>query len=357
MARIWKWIGISAVIYLVATLTVAGMLVRFSSLAQPKSLQSVTDPFARMDLSGLPPITRYTARDGTALSYRLYPGGDAQVAVLIHGSAGSSTDMHRLAEALLQRGVTVYVPDLRGHGANYPHGDISYIGQLDDDMADFMKAVHPQHKDARWTLVGFSSGGGFALRIAGGDAGREFDRFVFVSPFLRYNAPTVRPASPGEKASPDHNIWYSVSIKRIVGLSILGSFGIHRFDGLPVLAFPVPTDIEATTAAYSFRMEENFAPRKDYMADIRAIKKPAQVFVGGQDELFLPEKFVEVFDKQRSDIPVTIIPGMGHSDMITKPEAITVVANTFPTSQAVVTDGFRAYQMRRVQRQDSSQGS
>jgi pimeloyl-ACP methyl ester carboxylesterase len=285
-----------------------------------------------MDVSGLPPITRYKARDGAALSYRLYPGGDAQAAVLIHGSAGSSTDMHRMAEALSQRGVTVYVPDLRGHGANYPHGDISYPGQLDDDMADLMTAVRPQHKNARWTLVGFSSGGGFALRIAGSDIGNQFDRFVFISPFIRYNAPTVRPASPTEKASPDRNIWYSVSIKRIVGLSILNSFGIHQFDGLPVLAFPVPTDIEATTAAYSFRLEETFQPRKDYKADIRAIRKPAQVFVGSQDELFLPEKFAELFDKQRSDIPVTIVPGMGHSDMITNPVAITVVVNTFPKS-------------------------
>jgi hypothetical protein len=46
--------------------------------------------------------------------------------------------------------------------------------------------------------------------------------------------------------------WYSVSIKRIVGLSI----------------FPVPTDTEATTATYSFRLEENIQPRSNYKADI-----------------------------------------------------------------------------------------
>ncbi len=238
--------------------------------------------------------------------------------------------MHLMAQALQQSGVTVFVPDLRGHGANYPHGDTAYLGQLDDDMADFMNAVHSQYKNARWTLVGFSSGGGFALRIAGRDPGSQFDRFVFLSPFLRYNAPTVRPASPNEKASPEHNVWYSVSIKRIVGLSIFNFFGIHHFDGLPVLAFPVPTDIEATTPMYSFRMEENFQPHKDYRADIRAISKPAQVLVGSQDELFLPEKFAAVFDGERNDIPVTIVPGMGHSDMITKPEAIAAVVNLFP---------------------------
>lgn len=326
MVRIWKRIGIGVLINFLALFTIAGMLVGFGHITQPKALQSVTDPFSRMDLSGLPPITRYKARDGAALSYRLYEGENAQVAILIHGSAGSSKDMHRMAEALLQRGVTVCVPDLRGHGANYPHGDISYLGQLDDDMADLMKAVHPRYKNAQWTLVGFSSGGGFALRIAGSDLGSEFDRFVFLSPYLRYNAPTARPASP------EQNAWYSVSVKRIVGLSIFNFFGIHLFDGLPVLAFPVPTDIESTTATYSFRLEENFQPRRDYRADIRAIKKPAQVLVGGQDELFLPEKFAEVFDGVNSDIPVTIVPGMGHSDMITKPEPITALVNMFPKS-------------------------
>jgi len=331
-----KRIGIGVLIYFAAMFTVAGMLVGFGDITQPKALKSVTDPFSQMDLSDLPRIMRYKARDGAELSYRRYEGGDAQVAVLIHGSAGSSNDMHRMAEALQQRGVTVYVPDLRGHGANYPHGDISYLGQLDDDMADFMKAVHPRYKNAQWTLVGFSSGGGFALRIAGSEPGSDlansFDRFVFLSPYLRYNAPTVRSASPREKASPEQNAWYSVSVKRIIGLSIFNSFGIHHFDGLPVLAFPVPTGIESTTATYSFRLEENFQPRSDYRADIKAIKKPAQVFVGGQDELFLPEKFAEVFDGVRSDIPVTIVPGMGHSDMITKPEPITAVVNTFPKS-------------------------
>ena len=332
MARIWKRIGISVFIYFVGLFTVAGMLVCFGRITQPKALKSVTDPFSQMDLSGLPPIARYKARDGAALSYRLYEGKDAQVAVLIHGSAGSSTDMHRMAEALLQSGVTVFVPDLRGHGGNYPHGDISYIGQLDDDVADFMKAVHPRYKNAQWTLVGFSSGGGFALRIAGSDLGGEFDRFVFLSPYLRYDAPTVRSASPGEKAAPEHNAWYSVSVKRIIGLSIFDFFGIHRFDGLPVLAFPVPSDIEATTATYSFRLQQNFQPRSDYRADIRAMKKPAQVFVGGQDELFLPEKFADVFDGVRRDIPVTLVPNMGHSDLITKPEAIAAVVTLFPRS-------------------------
>jgi hypothetical protein len=88
MTRIWKRIGIGVLIYFVVLFTVAGVLVGFGHITQPKPLKSVTGPFSQMDLSGLPPMTRYKARDGAALSYRLYEGKDAQVAVLIHGSAG-----------------------------------------------------------------------------------------------------------------------------------------------------------------------------------------------------------------------------------------------------------------------------
>jgi non-heme chloroperoxidase len=313
-------IGIS----LIVLLCVAGAMVAFSHPNQPQALHSVTDPFAQMDLASMPSVARYKARDGAQLSYRLYPGKGNQVIVLVHGSAGSSSDMHLMAKALQNTGATAIVPDLRGHGANFPHGDVAYVDQLDDDMADLASSLKPGYKGQPWTLLGFSSIGGLALRIASEHQGDAFQRFVLLSPFLRYDAPTARPAAvqPGKDQS---SHWYSVSIPRIVGLSILNNFGIHHLDGLPVLAFPVPTDIEATTASYSFGMYQNFDPHDDFRSDIRHVSKPMQVFVGSRDELFLPDEFSEVFSANRKDIPVTILPGMTHSDMVTRPMAIEAV--------------------------------
>jgi non-heme chloroperoxidase len=310
-------------------IAIVAYLLIFGTEKPPQPLSSVTNPFATMDYRGLPPIERYQARDGTALSYRTYPAGESHVAVLIHGSAGSSSDMHALAQALQRAGITVYVPDLRGHGANLPHGDLAYMGQLDDDLADFLRDAEPRHPGAKWTLVGFSSGGGFALRIAGGPLGPSFDRYALLSPFLRYDAPTMRPAETSKdgKALAEEKVWATAYVKRIIGLLILNAIGVHWFDGLNVIAFAVPRNVSSVTAAYSWRMLQSFQPHDDFMADIRSVSRPMIVFVGGADQLFLPEEFKPVFGSNRNGIPVKILPGLGHSDMVTSSVAIQAVVS------------------------------
>jgi alpha-beta hydrolase superfamily lysophospholipase len=305
---------------------VAG-LVAFGTAKPPAAAAGISGPFSRIDTRGMPALLRYEARDGALLSYRKYPASGSQVAVLLHGSAGSSVDMHPLALALQQAGVTVFVPDLRGHGANRPHGDVAYVGQLDDDLADFITTKKPEYSDSTWTILGFSSGAAFGLRFAAeSPAGQRADRYVLVSPYLRHDAPSVRQAGSSKPAAQS---WASPSVGRIIGLTMLNHVGVHAWDGLPVLAFPVPEDVDSTTRAYSWRMQRNFAADDDYLADIRRVGRCVQVLVGGSDEILDPEKLKSEFKSQRPDIPVAIIPGMGHSDMVTRPDAILALVAAF----------------------------
>ena len=118
-------------------------------------------------------VRRVAARDGAPLTYRLYPGRADRVVVLVHGSSGASISMHASAQALQAAGATVYAISLRGHGGSGTvNGDISYRDQLDDDLVDFIKAVGLADPKIHRTLVGFSSGGGFVLRIAERPAAR-----------------------------------------------------------------------------------------------------------------------------------------------------------------------------------------
>lgn len=188
-------------------------------------------------------------------------------------------------------------------------------------------------------MIGFSSGGGWALRTAAGPLGRSFDRYILLSPFLRYDAPTVRGThrQDAKEQSGRSSVtqqagvqaWSSADTGRIIGLIVLNKLGIHWFDGLPVISFAVPPNLTEVTRNYSWRLQQSFQPHNDFLSDIRAISKPMLVLVGGADQLFIPEKFSEVFGTQRKDIPVTILPSLGHSDMVTSPPAIQAVASTF----------------------------
>ncbi len=130
-------------------------------------MTSVSDAFAGTDFSNMPPKSHFTARDGTRLDYRAYPGDPARVVVLVHGSSGTSASMHLVAKAIHAKGATVFALAMRGHDGTGRSGDVDYIGQLDDDVVDFIKTLGPRKTGETRTLLGFSSGGGFSAAVRG----------------------------------------------------------------------------------------------------------------------------------------------------------------------------------------------
>jgi non-heme chloroperoxidase len=319
--RIIVWVLVVLVVVILAGF--AGVLA-FDAPAKPEPLASISAPFAHVDFSDLPPVKTYAARDGAALGYRTYDGGAGQgaelVVVLIHGSSDNGAGMHPLAKALRDAGASVYVPVLRGHGVSGRVGDVDYIGQLEDDLADFVKVLRPLHPDASFSLIGFSSGGGFVLRAIAGPDEKLFDRFIMISPALPPGAPTIRPDTGG---------WVAVAKPRIIALVLLNRLGIHRFNGLPIVAFATSPQVPDLTSFYSFRLAVDFGAPRDYLAALSRSTKPAALLVGGSDEVFYPEQFAPLFKPARPDLPVTIVPGVGHIGMTVSPEGIAAVRKSF----------------------------
>jgi pimeloyl-ACP methyl ester carboxylesterase len=302
----------------VLLLAFAGVIA-FDSPSRPPPLASISNPFAAVDFSDLPPQREYAARDGTRLTYRVYPSTSEQVIVLIHGSSGSSRDMHPLAKSLREKGASVYVPDLRGHDGLGRSGDIDYVGQLEDDLADLVAPLRQAQPQAGVTLIGFSSGGGFVLRVIGGAAESLFDRFIMVSPALPPGAPTIRP----------QNGWVSVALPRAVALGILSRFGIDWFNRARIVGFATPPQVAGLTSFYSFRMAVGFAAPRDYLARLARSRKPAVMLVGGADELFFPDRFAPLVQPARPDMPVTIVPDTGHIGMTVSPAGITAIRKAY----------------------------
>lgn len=317
----WALCGIGAVALLLTAL-VATPVVR------PAELRSISLARGTVDFSALPMIERFQARDGTALGFRHYPAGHpatGRVAIVIHGSSGSSGGtIHALSAALAAHGVEAWAMDMRGHGASGTRGDIGYVGQLEDDLADFVATVRKTAPTAPLTLVGHSAGGGFALRVAGSPIQGLFARTVLLAPYLGYNAPTNRPNSGG---------WASADIPRILGLLALRKIGITCCEALPVLAFAVPPNSEKSLVpTYTDRLMRNFAVSGDFRRDLAAATKPLTIISGADDELMLADKYAEAVRSITPPVNVKLIAGVDHMGIVSSPAAISVIADDVATT-------------------------
>ena len=305
---------VATLITLTVLLAALGIAIAFGGPKVPPPMASINDPFRNLDFSNLPPVARYKGSDGASLSYRAYmpimspPRGSV---VLIHGSSASSTSMHVLAEAFAKAGYSAYALDIRGHGNSGSKGKISYVGQLEDDLAVFVREVAPTSPA---TLVGFSSGGGFALRFGSGGHQDKFQSYLLLSPFLGPDAPTHRPGSGG---------WVNVGVPRIIALSVLNTLGIRAFNGLPVASFALNEEARKfLTPEYSFSLAANFAPHRDYEKDIKSVRRPCAVLAGANDEAFVTAELEPLFRALGQQWSVRLLPGVGHIALTLDPKAV-----------------------------------
>jgi pimeloyl-ACP methyl ester carboxylesterase len=266
------------------------------------------------------PLLEVPMRDGYALKVRRYGGADdVPLLVLVHGSGWHGLQFDNLASSL-EDVADVVVPDLRGHGAAPGRrGDVDYIGQLEDDLADLIVSVAKPGQPV--IMGGHSSGGGLVIRFAGGAHGDMLDGALLLAPFLKHNAPTVREDAGG---------WTPVLTRRNIGLSILNTFQITALNHLPVIQLNIPRAVpegqlgDLATVEYSYRLNESFAPRRSYLEDVAALPRFV-LMVGGADETYVSSAFAPtmgaVTDRGRYDM----ILGATHLGLVDDPrvEAIT----------------------------------
>lgn len=277
----------------------------------------------------IPPLQCYTARDGGTLNYRYYSARCASaneqaappsLLVLLHGSSASSHYLAPMAEYLAtSAGFDVLTPDLRGHGPNpMRRGDVDYIGQLEDDLADLIE--HAKHEHApheRVVIGGHSSGGGLALRFAAGKQAGNLAGVVLLAPFLAYNAATVR-----KKAG-----WAKPNLWRIVPLALLNQLRVTRFNHWPVLQFNLPLAYRtgSETLRYTYRMMESFGTA-NYKADLANIRAPILVLVGDRDEAFYAKQFEPTIHPHAPQSEFAFIAGVSHLDIVVNTTAAQRIA-------------------------------
>lgn len=263
-----------------------------------------------------PPLKQYSARDGTALSYRFYDSPEKDdVFIFLHGSSDHGEYLHGFADYLSREKALgqAYIPNLRGHfNSGVLRGDCSYIGQLEDDLFDLIE--HFQLQNKKITLIGHSSGGGLAIRVAGGSYRNLIHRYVLLSPAIP-TAPTMRQGTAGG--------WADVSILKIITLSILNSMGIARWNHAKVIRFNRPSAFcdGTETLSYTFNLNTSYHPRLPYQKDIEFLKGKFILFVGENDEANDPSQYSCVMQDTSPKV-IRIIEDAKHLDIVNNPQVI-----------------------------------
>lgn len=258
-------------------------------------------------------LQSFAGRDGQLLSYAHYPAESSVKLILLHGSGYHGSYLAPLARYLSGKDTAdVYIMNIRGHHqSGRSRGDINYIGQLEDDIADFVSNLRETDPQARFVLGGHSSGGAMAIRFAASSYGAMATNFLALAPILGHRAPTALQASGG---------WAHISLPRIIGLSMLNTVGIHWLDHLETIRFNLPKDFRngTETLGYSWRLMTNFNLHDDFKADLAALPQTSLTLVGNDDEAMNVEAFPILFKEIGKTVDV--VDGADHFSLILDPQ-------------------------------------
>ena len=253
---------------------------------------------------------RFHARDRATLVCRSYGEPTSIELILLPGTGYHSAYLSRLASEIAVSGIArVWTPDIRGHGARpQRRGDIDYIDQLEDDLADLIGWIRSKNPSAAVILGGHSGGGGLAIRFGGGSYTGAADGYLLLAPYLGYYAPTIRPQLSG---------WAIPKTSRIVVLNLLNALGIRSLNNIRTLEFNLPSRYRTgdETLAYSYRLMTGLNPR-DYASDLQAIEKPTLVVVGMDDQSFYADEFRNVFKAFCPRAQVDLISDLTHFGLV-----------------------------------------
>jgi len=301
-----------------------------SATSDSNSGKSHNQPFSFSELSAATgegqakpnqPV-KVMATDGVELAVTIYkatnshPTEKAPVSLVFYhgGGAHSGAGYQRLARNISEQfGITVYLPDLRGHGASGgPRGDAPSKEQVWKDIDTVLDFVVAEQGSPRIFLGGHSSGGGLVVNYASCSESpppTTIEGYILVAPELGYKSGTARPG---------RTEFAKVNIAAFVANGI---FGIMGHSKAVKLKYP-PEILEADEGMVGFNTVNMSSaitpetPREQVKAmgeasEAKPQGTPIGLWVGADDELFVAETVIGFVPENDCNARV-VVPGKNH---------------------------------------------
>lgn len=267
----------------------------------------------------------FTVRDNKRIFAYKFSANSNNTIILIHGVKSNGEKYNRTAGLLRESTkAEVIALDLRGHGkSDGKDGDVDYIDQYADDLADVIKIIRKQKPKGKIIIAGHSMGGGVALTYAMQKNKQNIDGYLLFAPLLGHNSPAFQQTAPTETDGGEP--FMKIHIARIIGLKMFNEIGDHSHDSLPVLFFNLPENMPSRK--YTHRANMSMAPN-DYKEGLESIQVPMLVLIGSTDEAF-NAGVMKTTITEYSKADVQIIEGVNHNEIRHNPQSFITIKKWF----------------------------
>ena len=289
-------------------------------MGQSKESAMSETSFSFRELSEAGKVTLATpqslqATDGIRLSYRRYTPTAPRAAVLFYhgGGAHSGAGYQHIGNGLQTKFDTVvYTPDMRGHGVSEgPRGDAPNPKQVWEDVTSCINRIRADYPHLPLFLGGHSSGAGLVLNYASQDDHESVRGYIFLSPQLGFRAQTERPAQTAPFAKVDRSAFASYAMS---GGTTHGHDYAIQFNYPVELLKADPGMVSAITVNMAMALTP-FSPPEQFAA----LDCPFGLWIGEEDELFVPKKvlaFADLAVSVRAFSQANTIPGVKHLSVL-----------------------------------------
>jgi len=248
----------------------------------------------------------YSGYDGTIMLLRVWkPEGTPRAVVIgLHGLGSHSGLQEFVAKQFALKGFIFYAPDLRGFGT-FPgrKGHVDSYDEYDEDIKQLVEQIQEGHPDAKIFLFGHSLGAVHAARYVMKYPNAPIAGLITpcpaVSERLKVNAATRAMGAAMSKLNVKMYIDNGLDFDLIAQNQEVVK--LNRED---------PLRFDKATPRYAM---EGLAAAKDTAENAYRIKLPIFIQQAGEDQITIPEKNKEYFDRIGSeDKTWKLYPGLYH---------------------------------------------
>ena len=277
--------------------------------------------------ASIPGVANFEARDRSLIGYRHYRSKQPTriKLYLVHAETWDDLQFTALATTLATRlGIAdVFTFDMRGHGQNPLHrGDVAYVGQPTDDLADLIRATSAQGDVL--VIGGHSAGAAVAARLAEAPGPIKLAGLLLLAPVL----------SPDFAANKSDFGGWALPLKaRVAGLKLQNAIGIHWSDQEIAVQYAVPQAVWegplgfSVTSDYSWRFVKSLQLPSSDGSDLSSVGAPYLAVVGSDDEVIDAEKLepaIKTFNKRGE---TSVVPQETHFSIVNSQQTLAILQN------------------------------